>query len=85
VVVAAGNGPEPAKKIQDLPAILSDIIQALSRIDEDFVESQKLHEMELTGIHEFAKQLRRLGRSQAFCIFHRQQFFLCCHFPVFTP
>ena len=50
MVVAEGERAEAAEEIEDLAAVLVDVVHALGALDLDLVEAEQLHEMQLARV-----------------------------------
>ena len=50
MVVAEGQRAEAAEEVEDLAAVLVDVVHALGALDLHLVEAEQLHEVELAGI-----------------------------------
>eukprot|EP01035_Chromulina_nebulosa_P027134 gene27134-35641_t len=57
VVVAEGDRAEPAEEVEDLAAVLGDVVHALGAIDEDLVEAEQLQEMHLARVDVTGEEL----------------------------
>ena len=57
MVVAEGQRAEAAEEVENLAAVLVDVVHALGAVDHDLVEAEQLHEMQLAGIEMRLEQL----------------------------
>lgn len=80
MVVTKGQRTETAEEVEDLAAVLVDVIHALGTLDLDLVEAQKLHEVILAGIEMRLEQVRHPLDIQRLGVFHGKKRRLgnCC-------
>ena len=64
MVVAEGERAEAAEEIEDLAAVLVDVVHALGALDLDLVEAEQLHEMQLAGIEMRLEQVGHRARRR---------------------
>ena len=58
MVVAEGERAEAAEEVEDRAAVLVDVVHALGALDDDLVEAEQLHEMQLARIDMGARRDR---------------------------
>ncbi len=73
MVVAEGQRPEAAEEIENLPAVLVDVVHAFGSLDLDLVEAEQLHEMQLAGVQVILEERRHVGDAHLLGLFHRHQ------------
>ena len=65
MIVAEGERSEPAKEVEDLTAVLIDVVHALRTLDFHAIEPEKLHEVELAWIEMRLEEVRHRGERHS--------------------
>ena len=65
MVVAERQRAEAAEEIEDAAAVAGDVVHALGAIDDDLVEAEQLHEVQLAGIEVRREQVDHLLRRSS--------------------
>ncbi len=73
MVVAEGDRAETAEEIEDLAAILGDVVHPLGTVDEDLVEAEQLQEVKLAGIDMGCEELLYLRGIELLGSFHADE------------
>ena len=73
MVVAEGQRAEAAEEIEDLAAVLVDVVHALGALDLHLVEAEQLHEMQLAGVDMRLEQVGHAGDVHRLRLLDRDQ------------
>jgi hypothetical protein len=65
--------PEAAEEVEDLPAVLVDVVHALGALDLHLVEAEQLHEVQLAGVQVALEQVGHPRHVERLGVLDREQ------------
>ena len=73
MIVTMGERAETAEEIEDLPAVLVDVIHPLRLLDLHLVKAEQLHEVKLAGIDVILEEVRHRLDVEGLGLFDAQK------------